>query len=71
MIGLLVVTHGDLGRSLLDSIAIIAGEVKNAASVDFTIRDYVADLVFIEKPEDEVDTSNASARCDRCAVWRI
>lgn len=33
MIGLLVVTHGDLGRSLLDSIAIIAGEVKCAASV--------------------------------------
>ena len=33
MIGLLVVTHGDLGKSLLESIAIIAGEVKCSASV--------------------------------------
>lgn len=33
MIGLLVVTHGNLGKSLLESIAIIAGEVKCSASV--------------------------------------
>ena len=33
MIGLLVVTHGSLGTSLLESIAIIAGEVKCSASV--------------------------------------
>ena len=33
LIGLLVVTHGDLGESLLKSIAIISGEVKGSASV--------------------------------------
>ncbi|MBL1229681.1 PTS sugar transporter subunit IIA [Enterococcus sp. BWB1-3] len=33
MIGLLVVTHGNLGKSLLESIAIITGEVKYAESI--------------------------------------
>ncbi|MGM0215780.1 PTS sugar transporter subunit IIA [Enterococcus sp. AZ109] len=33
MIGVLVVAHGDLGKTLLESIAIIAGEVQQADAI--------------------------------------
>ncbi|MGN0417746.1 PTS sugar transporter subunit IIA [Anaerostipes faecalis] len=44
MIGLVIVTHGDMGRGLTDSIKLITGEYKNMVTLSLRKNDNAEDL---------------------------
>ena len=62
MIGLIVATHGNLGRELLASVQMIIGPVRNARAVSITQESSMEDI------RDDITAAVAEVGTDGCGV---